>query len=241
MCVSDEKIISIIIPSLHEDVLYFRCLKSIECAMVALVGKYEIIVVTPFSDKFLYKTIGLIVMKEETSGIYGAMNDGVKRATGRYLYFMGQDDMLLPSFADLVRLITNQDLVLANVFYGSRCVYKNRLSRFFLLHKNWCHQGVLYNRNFFLRFIVEYCFDYKSQADHYANIKAISSAKKILRVDKCIAWYSADGFSSNYQDNDFRNDFSRIIASNFNCFFARYVYVKKYISNFFRFLRGLND
>ena len=91
--------VSVILPALHPDNDYLRCLSSIRAALAGHVA-YEIICVVRDDKEFIgLKSPDMHIFKENASGIYGAMNQGLQNTTGRYLYFVGQDDILLPAAA----------------------------------------------------------------------------------------------------------------------------------------------
>ena len=76
--------VTVIIPALHLDNDFLRCLFSIRAAFKGRL-KYEIIVVVPnISDFSELPGTDLNIIIEDEPGIYGAMNMGVKKAKGRY-------------------------------------------------------------------------------------------------------------------------------------------------------------
>ena len=164
--------LSIILPALSINADFLRCLHSIRASINKNI-KVQIICVVPSKKDFLdFESEDLIVTEEEYPSIYGAMNTGIKKSTGRYLYFIGQDDILLPSASEA--LLYGRDrgahLILADVFWGRGAIYRNKVSRNTLIWKNWCHQGIFYDRQKFIEHIGGYPLSYKVQADHYCNI-----------------------------------------------------------------------
>lgn len=215
--------VSVILPALSANSEYFRCVYSIKAALSGHM-KFEIICVVRDVSSFIgLNDSELHIIQEEESGIYGAMNTGLKKAAGRYIYFIGQDDVLLPSAASAIcqGIENSAEMILADVFWGNRYVFKNKASRNTLIWKNWCHQGVFYNRLKFLHAIGEYPVKFQAQADHYINI--VFSAIPGLKWTKycgAIAWYSTDGFSSRVKDLEFRHAFPEIVRKHFGftCF-----------------------
>lgn len=233
----DKPSVSIVLPSLKPDKKLDRCLKSIFAAFDDDCVVFEILIVTPSPDLYCYVYDNVSIIKETGPSIYNAMNDGLALAKYDYLYFIGQDDVLLPCFAKvLYDYCYDFDVIVTDVFYGANKVYRNSISKYFLSCRNWCHQGVIYRKSTFKDCVGLYNLDYKSQADHYVNIRLLGYGVSMKKVDVCISWYSADGFSSEYVDTNFRNDFIRIIEENFGIFFFYFVRLRRLLS----LLRGSN-
>jgi glycosyltransferase involved in cell wall biosynthesis len=213
--------VSVILPSLHLNNDLLRCIYSIRAAFKEQL-QYEIIVVVPDLDGFVDLTgADIQIVSQQQSGIYAAMNVGVNGAKGNYLYFIGQDDILLGGAAKAIKegMAEASDLILANVFWGQRGVFKNSASRSSLVWRNWCHQGIFYKRERFVEEIKSFPTQFTAQADHYVNI--VFSGLLGFRITKyngCIAWYSGDGFSAKQPDMAFRNSFPSIVYKHFGVF-----------------------
>lgn len=210
--------VSVILPSLLPDERYRRCLYSIRAALSGRTS-YEIICVVANRDVFAeYESEDTTIIQEEEVGIYNAMNLGLAMSAGTYVYFIGQDDILLPASADA--LIEGQkynaDLILADVFWGRDSIFRNHPRRWHLIWRNWCHQGLFYNRLRFLEIVREFPVHFTAQADHYANI-VFTRRRGVTTYSYpgCIAWYSSCGFSSRHPDFVFRRQFPRLIYDNF--------------------------
>lgn len=235
--------VSVILPALLPNNEYLRCLHSIRTAFSGRIN-FEIICVVRDTKAFAgLSAPDLRIVQEEAPGIYGAMNKGVIEATGRYLYFIGQDDILLPSAASAViqGMSCDADVVLADVFWGVGRRYKNNPSRRSLVWKNWCHQGILYDRLMFLDVIGAYPLAYKAQADHYINI-VISGIPglKWTKHNGCIAWYSSDGFSTRVKDMEFRKAFPEIVRQHFGVVSFVIVVIRRALLIVFRQARKAN-
>ena len=237
---SNPPIVSIILPVILPDDEFARCIYSIRSALVSRVT-FEIICVARDADAFLgFVDIDIFFLRECKPGIYGAMNQGIDNARGRYLYFIGQDDILLPAAAEAILngIKKDADLILANVFYGTKWIYKNYPSKHFLVWKNWCHQGVIYNRERFVHVVGSYPVQFKVQADHYANIVFSSTASvKIIKYNRCISWYSLGGFSSRTVDGDFRLIFPRLVRERIGMVDYCMVITRRLLLKIFRFLK----
>jgi glycosyltransferase involved in cell wall biosynthesis len=176
---------------------------------------------------------------EDGPGIYRAMNLGLKKATGEYVYFIGQDDILLPDAAMAISRGAKEhaDVILANVFWGYKRIHKNYASKQYLVWTNWCHQGAFYNRLTFLRVVKSFPLEYKAQADHYSNIAlGADRSVKLVRFDRCVAWYSATGFSTQSPDLVFRSAFPVIVRKHIGWFFYGVVVLMRILSKSSRLL-----
>lgn len=228
--------LSVILPALYLNNDFLRCIYSIKSSLDNKIS-YEIICVVPEPKKFESLILpNLYYIKDDNLGIYSAMNLGIDHCSGQYLYFMGQDDIMLPgAFSALEGGINSgADLILANVYYGSNKIFKNYNFRHILVWRNWCHQGIIFNKFTFIKKVKHFQVIYKVQADHMANILISNGDLNTYRHNECIAWYSFSGFSSLHSDCAFRSNFPSIIKHNFGFFDFIIVKVRRvfvYIKN----------
>lgn len=181
------------------------------CISAAFMGATvpEVIVVTP--ERFVSSTRTMFpwatVHAETRRGIYGAMNDGARAARGAYLYFLGKDDIVLPTLRSAVALLEREHpfALFCDVYWGTRGTHSGKPSRLHLLGRNLCHQGIIYSREAFARH-GPYLRRMRVQADHLLNIKVLwdrTAAARIRYLDQPLAWYSGDGFSMTNRDETF--------------------------------------
>lgn len=191
--------LSVIVPSLSPDKELGRCIASIELALAGGAA-HEVLIVVPavavaetqrvFPDARVYP--------DSRKGIYAAMNDGAKVSRGRYLYFIGKDDIMLATAAEaLATLVKAQPTALfCDVYWGDRGIYRGRPSRWLILGRNACHQGIIYSREAFDRH-GPYMRRMTLQADHLLNLRILwdRSLPPPVYLAKPLAWYSGSGFS----------------------------------------------
>ena len=229
-------LLSIVIPVLEPDDELFRCVYSIFGATQNLTA-IEVVIVT--QTKFVATIVELYpsarVYAEKRRGIYSAMNDGAAVSRGQYLYFIGKDDIMLPSLRNALLILLDERpfTLFCDVYWGVRGVYSGRPSRFRLLAKNLCHQGIIYSRDAFSKH-GPYIRSMSVQADHLLNIKILwdrAPAGPISYLRQPLSWYSGDGFSALNRDNQFWRLYPQIL--------------KRYVGNWawclligYRLLRG---
>ncbi len=197
--------LSIIIPVLEPDAEFARCMHCILGATQNLPPP-EIVIVTP--PQFVATIEALypraLVCAERRRGIYSAMNDGAAASCGEYLYFIGKDDIILSTLREALTVLDREHplVLFCDVYWGARGTYTGRPSRLRLLWRNLCHQGVIYSRETFDR-NGPYLRAMRVQADHFLNIKILwdqVSQSRISYLEKPLAWYSGDGFSTTNRD-----------------------------------------
>jgi hypothetical protein len=194
-------VLSIVIPAFMADLELRRCVDSVRIACPDR-ARCEVIVVLPAgrvpdAQRWLPDEH---VLAERHPSIYGAMNDGAAASRGRYLYFLGKDDIVLPGFAQVVAELESSTprALFFDVYWGGRGVYSGRPSRLRLLTRNLCHQGIVYARDTFNEH-GPYLRRMTVQADHLLNIRVLwdaASSGRIAYLPLALTWYSGAGFSA---------------------------------------------
>lgn len=116
------------------------------------------------------------IISEPDRGVYDAMNKGINLASGKFLFFLGSDDILFDNevFNDVVQEVSNRnvDLIYGDVqFLYSKTTLGGVSSLTRLLFEgNICHQGIFYKRSVFDK-IGLYNLTYKVWADWEFNIR----------------------------------------------------------------------
>ena len=206
-------LISIIIPTYNSEKTLSRTLNSIQkqtfknlevLIMDGLSTDNTLTIAKEYSNKIR----SLLLYSEKDNGIYDAMNKGITKSKGDWLYFLGSDDTLfenttLEKIAAKIPL-NNVDLIYGNV-YSTRFngVYDGEFNCSKLALKNICHQSIFFNKIIFKK-IGKFNLKYKSHADWDHNIRCFYSSKiKNKFVDITIANYADGGFSSLNFDKTF--------------------------------------
>lgn len=206
--------ISIIIPTFNSAKTLAVCLDSI---LKQSFTDFEVLIMDGLStDNTLeiaksYDDVRLIISSEKDKGIYDAMNKGILKAKGTWLYFMGSDDSLYESNT-IEQFLNNASIKNNEIVYGD--VYSTRFKGNYdgvftyskLINKNICHQSIFFRNNIFAK-IGKFNLKYKSHADWDHNIRWFFSSKtKKMHINQTIANYADGGFSSMNNDEVFKRD-----------------------------------
>ncbi len=159
-----------------------------------------------------------IVVSEPDDGIYDAMNKGIRKATGEYLYFLGADDWLVDAHVlervrAFIRRHPGYSFYMGNVFLYQENLQlikrqRGNLSAEDIKYGNMCpHQGLFARRD-----SMEEGFDthYKIAADYEFLLRNIVKGKSFCPMDLDVAYYSLFGASADMQLYD---EYSTIIKS----------------------------
>ena len=110
---------SIIIPTFNSACHIKSCLNSIVCQNYL---DWEVLIMDGVSKDDTvkiaesYSDSRIHVYSEPDKGIYDAMNKGIKKAQGEWLYFLGSDDWLVDN--EVLANVSNQLSHDLDVFYG---------------------------------------------------------------------------------------------------------------------------
>ncbi len=204
---------SIIIPTLNAATTLAHTLESI---LQQTFAHYEIVlhdggsqdetlaIATRFADAFQGR---LRIIQKSDSGVYDAMNQALRQARGRWLYFLGADDTLhdadvLRQVAKAIRCDPWCQLLYGDVIlHSTQTRYAGEFDREKLLEINICHQAIFYRREVFAE-IGDYNLAYPIWADWDFNFRCFHSGQLIIRyLDLVVARFSdLTGLSSTGRD-----------------------------------------
>lgn len=224
--------LSIIMPTLNSEATLSRALSSIQQQSFV---DWEVVIMDGGSTD---NTLDIVngfdeprfkVFKGKDIGIYDAMNHGIIRSQGEWLYFIGCDDYLLESTV-LEKVFSRQlnaDMVYCDV--QSTYLSSDYLGKwnFEKLKCNRSHQGIFYRRHIFDT-IGLYPLQYKVCADHYMNLRVFLNPALIseyLPIE--VAFHTHGGYSATAQDFLFEKDVDNIIA-----FYGKGILPKPLLKNY---------
>lgn len=231
----DSILISIIIATYNAEKYIYDCLNSV----LNLSGiDLEVIVVDGGSSDrteelvMSFNSTRVRWSSERDKGIYDAMNKGIAKAQGKWLYFMGADDRLLSGFKDLACMLEEE----GTVYYGNSLPFfedrpvdsygllQGAFSGYRLAKYCMNHQSILYPSIAFRTF--KYELDYKVAADYAFNLRiwGDNTFKKVFYPIEIVS-YNMGGFSAGNRDGLFYKHKSRLIRQRLGwSVYLRYIF-----------------
>ncbi|GAK95031.1 putative capsular polysaccharide biosynthesis protein [Nonlabens ulvanivorans] len=150
---------SIIIPTYNASSTLAKAIKSI---LAQTYTGYEILIMDGKSNdttvqiakSFLNLDHPISIVSQSDNGIYDAMNNGIKKTRGIYLYFLGADDYLIDDnvLEDIHEqlILTSTDVIYGNVQSPSLgSIYMGECDDQLIFHKNIAHQSIFFHRRIF--------------------------------------------------------------------------------------------
>lgn len=146
-------------------------------------------------------------ISEKDSGIYNAMNKGVKNAQGEYLLFLNSGDCLSEEFAsgDFFKDFTGEDIIYGDSYEsegdGKYILHKQplleKLTLDFFLKGYLCHSSVFFRRDLFEKRL--YDESYKIAADfEYIAWQLCINKCSAKHIDIPISKYQGGGISQTH-------------------------------------------
>ena len=207
------KTLSIITVCLNCEFEIKETLKSV-CSQLSseIVDKVELILVDgqsmdgtvetakKMTEKLKYMGVSVEFLSEPDSGIYDAMNKGLKMAAGKWVYMLNAGDIFHPDFC-LKELLDFLDKTLADVVYG------NTLRKSLAYEEEWipgpvymikrgmifCHQSVFIKRTLQEN---HYDLSYKLCADYDLVSRLYVGGKKFVHFNEMVSVYSLEGITA---------------------------------------------
>jgi len=147
-----------------------------------------------------------IFVSEKDTGIYDAMNKGLKMAGGDYLIFLGADDTFYDNgvLERVTEKITDgNDVIYGDVMLKKRKrLYNGAFTRWTWGHRNISHQCIFYPKSVYSRY--QYDERYRSVADWDYNLRLLIDGFRFTYIKETICTFNdADGLSSSSKDREF--------------------------------------
>lgn len=140
------------------------------------------------------------IISEPDKGIYDAMNKGVSRATGKYIFFLNFGDWFHDE--NVLENVVQEMKSNADIYYGNIekddtiIIQKNKATLFNCIYREYmvCHQSIFAKKDL----LKKYPFDlaYKVCADRDWLIKNLQDSCKIEYLNTIICNYDTHGQSS---------------------------------------------
>ncbi len=137
-------------------------------------------------------------ISEQDSGIYDAMNKGIDRARGDWIYFLGGDDnvynnKVIESIFSNRENLDKYDLLYGDIIYGGNRLFKSYFGALLKIKNSIHHQGAFYRRRLFNKF--RYNTNLKALSDYELNLRLYLMGAKVFRLNQVVADCSEEGFS----------------------------------------------
>lgn len=156
------------------------------------------------------------VIQENDFGIYDAMNKGISRSSGDWIYFLGSDDALFDNSvldrAFEVGYKSKSKLIYGNVYVNGAAgwandgqLYDGEFSLQKMLHRNICQQAIFYHRTLFDNY--GYFNDQYVICADWDFLLRIAGSETIEYFPVTIAVFNGGGSSKKIRDKKFENDF----------------------------------
>jgi len=202
-------LVSIITPTLNASKTLKNCIESVakqnyprleHWIIDGLSADSTIEIVKEYASKYSH----LRYISEKDTGIYNAMNKGIRLAQGEWLYFLGADDRLYKCsvLRDIFErnIDKNIGIIIGNIiidFANYAHSYQNtKFDKYYFAGESIYHQAILMNRKVF-ELAGNFDESYKICADTKMEYEAFRFGFQYLYVDVIIASYSGTGISSN--------------------------------------------
>jgi glycosyltransferase involved in cell wall biosynthesis len=140
-------------------------------------------------------------VSEDDSGIYNAMNKGIRTATGEYLLFLNSGDTLTES-RSLEEFIGHPafegDIIYGDYkFKDGEKIYPEHLTPLFFMRSSLPHQSTLFKRNIFLEMGL-YDESYQVVADRLFYLRCLLKDKyKFKHIQYFLSKFDLTGISHN--------------------------------------------
>ena len=208
--------ISIIIPTYNSERTIKHCLDSI---VEQTFTDWEVLLMDGVStDSTLdiarsYNDSRIRIYSELDKGIYDAMNKGILKSKGEWLYFLGSDDYLYD--VKVLETIAKELSPKCKIVYGNVESTQLMPENFGEWHVsqidyNRCHQAIFYHLSVFQKYGL-YDLSYPLCADYMYNIKCFWQYKVLTKyIPVVVAHFSEGGASGKESDRMFSRDYSII-------------------------------
>lgn len=147
-----------------------------------------------------------ILISESDTGIYNAMNKGVKHATGEIIYFLNSDDSLydesvISDIATEFRNNQNMMILYGDVIFkdgeNAQLIKYHDIDKDFFYKNTICHQAI-FSRNLLFEAVGIFNEKYKIHADIDWLMRVYFEIGNVFRhIDRTICYFSSQGFCSN--------------------------------------------
>jgi glycosyltransferase involved in cell wall biosynthesis len=165
-------------------------------------------IIKSFENQFIEKGISYKWISEKDSGIYNAFNKGIVKATGKWISFLGSDDIYINEAIEIymntiLNLKHEVDFVYSNIIKNQKIIVSqlwkwNRFKRKMTI----AHVGGFHHKNYFKTYGF-FNESYKIAGDYELLLRARGHLKT-LKIDSSIVVMGEDGVSSSQIKNVYK-------------------------------------
>lgn len=197
-------LLSFIIPTIGNNYSLFLLIESIKSQTI---NCYEVIIVGSelrkdyiFDLKESLNSVRYKFFSITAKGVYNAFNFGLSKANGEYVYFIGDDDVLIDnelikSLYDVNKKIQNKSLVTFKVKLGRKKIIRPFLGFKTLLFNTLHHQGTFYPMEIFRNFT--YNESLKAISDYELSLSLYLKKFRIFEMKNLGCKVALNGLSNN--------------------------------------------
>jgi len=214
---ASDQLISIVIVTRNAEHFLQRCLDSIFSQEYPSI---EIIIMdgasTDATLSIIEKNSDRIAFwkSEKDDGIYDAMNKALDVVQGKWIYFLGADDMLTSDFSLFAKNLKDPNFIYYGSVQKAGVKYLGKLAPYHQAKTGINHQAIIYPVEIFS--IYRYDTTYLISADHVFNMRFNKHEKfRFKFVDFDIAIFNDTGISSVQKDPVFEQRKGRLILKYF--------------------------
>jgi len=199
-------------------------------------------IIQQYDDLFFQKGIVLKIISEHDTGIYNAMNKGIRLATGEFISFLNSGDWYeLDALENIFNYYKKDsfDLIYGSLNYvrpdGTKIIKKSKFDEYIISSRNWNHPSMFLKSDFYKAIGFDESFDMYSDFDLYLKIRKRNDLK-IKVIDKIITNFVADGVSTSVDfDNVLKKAKEKYVSYKQNGY-SRLYWIEAYGWEFFKCL-----
>jgi glycosyltransferase involved in cell wall biosynthesis len=172
-------------------------------------------------------------------GIYDAMNRALNYIRGKWVIFLGADDLLLEGFEKAVDKLEDP----LTIYYGNVLWHGKPFSKiyddYYLTKLNICHQIIFYPRAVFMQY--NFNLQYPVYADYHLNLRCWNDRRfKFAHINHFISYFHHGGFSSYTKDPAFETD-RNMLFRKYLKMSSYYRYLNRTLGFFGMFMRFIQN
>jgi glycosyltransferase involved in cell wall biosynthesis len=145
------------------------------------------------------------IISENDSGIYDAMNKGIRLAKSEWVFFLNAGDEFESD--ETLSNVFSKSFENSSIIYGDTLLksdnqiinYPDVINKLWFFSDTICHQSIFFNRKLFKE-IGDFNLNYKILADRDFLIRAINAKHRFEHVNEVISIYDQEGFSAKNQN-----------------------------------------